>query len=261
MSINSSMEKMPSVFSCLLTKHSISERKCQSLMLNPYFKHLVSKCNEEKLCNINWHEAMWKNSLKKRVRNLNSDPFHHSAVISNQRPPPLSEVLLYHCAVVLKCSARAVWQQQWQTSNATQILSSIPFSLATRTDTAETPEKTMTGGASREKECKRNIVTLVLIPWNARSSSCIHQDCSSFFLSFFEHSAFHLYQMLHFNFNFFFALQKAVKPTAALCQQKCKRSGTLESNYCSSNFGKEAKFLFIYSFSTVFLDSGKFSQM
>ncbi|XP_059711369.1 procollagen C-endopeptidase enhancer 2 [Haemorhous mexicanus] len=26
------------------------------------------------------------------------------------------------------------------------------------------------------------------------------------------------------------------KPTAALCQQKCKRSGTLESNYCSSNF-------------------------
>ncbi|NWS50314.1 PCOC2 endopeptidase, partial [Probosciger aterrimus] len=27
-----------------------------------------------------------------------------------------------------------------------------------------------------------------------------------------------------------------VKPTAVLCQQKCKRSGTLESNYCSSNF-------------------------
>ncbi|XP_009467651.1 PREDICTED: procollagen C-endopeptidase enhancer 2 [Nipponia nippon] len=27
-----------------------------------------------------------------------------------------------------------------------------------------------------------------------------------------------------------------VKPTVALCQQKCKRSGTLESNYCSSNF-------------------------
>uniref|UniRef100_A0A8C9FY18 Procollagen C-endopeptidase enhancer 2 n=1 Tax=Pavo cristatus TaxID=9049 RepID=A0A8C9FY18_PAVCR len=26
------------------------------------------------------------------------------------------------------------------------------------------------------------------------------------------------------------------KPTVALCQQKCKRSGTLESNYCSSNF-------------------------
>ncbi|KFQ98833.1 Procollagen C-endopeptidase enhancer 2, partial [Opisthocomus hoazin] len=27
-----------------------------------------------------------------------------------------------------------------------------------------------------------------------------------------------------------------VKPTVALCQQKCKRSGTLESSYCSSNF-------------------------
>ncbi|XP_033885179.1 procollagen C-endopeptidase enhancer 2-like [Acipenser ruthenus] len=27
-----------------------------------------------------------------------------------------------------------------------------------------------------------------------------------------------------------------LKYTAALCQQKCKRSGTLESNYCSSNF-------------------------
>ncbi|NWH87577.1 PCOC2 endopeptidase, partial [Aegithalos caudatus] len=27
-----------------------------------------------------------------------------------------------------------------------------------------------------------------------------------------------------------------VKPTVPLCQQKCKRSGTLESNYCSSNF-------------------------
>ncbi|KAJ6669355.1 hypothetical protein lerEdw1_008164 [Lerista edwardsae] len=27
-----------------------------------------------------------------------------------------------------------------------------------------------------------------------------------------------------------------LKPTVALCQQKCKRSGTLESNYCSSNF-------------------------
>ncbi|XP_062034715.1 procollagen C-endopeptidase enhancer 2 [Lepus europaeus] len=27
-----------------------------------------------------------------------------------------------------------------------------------------------------------------------------------------------------------------VKPTVALCQQKCRRSGTLESNYCSSNF-------------------------
>ncbi|XP_034295198.1 procollagen C-endopeptidase enhancer 2 [Pantherophis guttatus] len=28
----------------------------------------------------------------------------------------------------------------------------------------------------------------------------------------------------------------ALKPTVSLCQQKCKRSGTLESNYCSSNF-------------------------
>nr|XP_060623766.1 procollagen C-endopeptidase enhancer 2 [Anolis sagrei ordinatus] len=27
-----------------------------------------------------------------------------------------------------------------------------------------------------------------------------------------------------------------LKPTVALCQQKCKRTGTLESNYCSSNF-------------------------
>ncbi|POI33205.1 hypothetical protein CIB84_003043 [Bambusicola thoracicus] len=30
---------------------------------------------------------------------------------------------------------------------------------------------------------------------------------------------------------------KVPKPTVALCQQKCKRSGTPESNYCSSNFG------------------------
>ncbi|KAG8445310.1 hypothetical protein GDO86_010193 [Hymenochirus boettgeri] len=28
----------------------------------------------------------------------------------------------------------------------------------------------------------------------------------------------------------------SLKPTVALCQQKCKRTGTLESNYCSSNF-------------------------
>nr|XP_056706127.1 procollagen C-endopeptidase enhancer 2 [Euleptes europaea] len=28
----------------------------------------------------------------------------------------------------------------------------------------------------------------------------------------------------------------SLKPTVALCQQKCRRSGTLESNYCSSNF-------------------------
>nr|XP_028587042.1 procollagen C-endopeptidase enhancer 2 isoform X1 [Podarcis muralis] len=32
------------------------------------------------------------------------------------------------------------------------------------------------------------------------------------------------------------ATTKAVKPTVALCQQKCRRSGTLESSYCSSNF-------------------------
>lgn len=30
----------------------------------------------------------------------------------------------------------------------------------------------------------------------------------------------------------------ALKYSVALCQQKCKRRGTLESNYCSSNFGK-----------------------
>lgn len=30
----------------------------------------------------------------------------------------------------------------------------------------------------------------------------------------------------------------ALKYSVALCQQKCKRRGTLESNYCSSHFGK-----------------------
>lgn len=30
----------------------------------------------------------------------------------------------------------------------------------------------------------------------------------------------------------------ALKYSVALCQQKCKRQGTLESNYCSSNFGE-----------------------
>jgi len=63
------------------------------------------------------------------------------------------------------------------------------------------------------------------------------------FLLAFKHTALHLYQIPHFNFNLLFALQKVVKPTVALCQQKCKRSGTLESSYCSSNFGKEAKFV------------------
>lgn len=64
---------------------------------------------------------------------------------------------------------------------------------------------------------------------------------SSFF--FFNHTALHLYQIPYFNFNLLSSLQKVAKPTVALCQQKCKRSGTLESNYCSSNFGKAAKFV------------------
>ncbi|MBZ3872575.1 Procollagen C-endopeptidase enhancer 2 [Sciurus carolinensis] len=33
-----------------------------------------------------------------------------------------------------------------------------------------------------------------------------------------------------------FPVTMGLKPTVALCQQKCRRSGTLESNYCSSNF-------------------------
>ncbi|KAB1283308.1 Procollagen C-endopeptidase enhancer 2, partial [Camelus dromedarius] len=33
-----------------------------------------------------------------------------------------------------------------------------------------------------------------------------------------------------------FPATTSLKPTVALCQQKCRRSGTLESNYCSSNF-------------------------
>ncbi|XP_047582934.1 procollagen C-endopeptidase enhancer 2 isoform X1 [Lutra lutra] len=33
-----------------------------------------------------------------------------------------------------------------------------------------------------------------------------------------------------------FPVTTGLKPTMALCQQKCRRTGTLESNYCSSNF-------------------------
>ncbi|XP_021561845.1 procollagen C-endopeptidase enhancer 2 [Carlito syrichta] len=33
-----------------------------------------------------------------------------------------------------------------------------------------------------------------------------------------------------------FPATTGLKPTVALCQQKCRRTGTLESNYCSSNF-------------------------
>uniref|UniRef100_A0A9L0S491 Procollagen C-endopeptidase enhancer 2 n=1 Tax=Equus caballus TaxID=9796 RepID=A0A9L0S491_HORSE len=33
-----------------------------------------------------------------------------------------------------------------------------------------------------------------------------------------------------------FPVTTDLKPTVALCQQKCRRTGTLESNYCSSNF-------------------------
>uniref|UniRef100_M3YKC0 Procollagen C-endopeptidase enhancer 2 n=1 Tax=Mustela putorius furo TaxID=9669 RepID=M3YKC0_MUSPF len=33
-----------------------------------------------------------------------------------------------------------------------------------------------------------------------------------------------------------FPVTTGLKPTVALCQQKCRRTGTLESNYCSSNF-------------------------
>lgn len=38
----------------------------------------------------------------------------------------------------------------------------------------------------------------------------------------------------------FMCFSAALKYSVALCQQKCKRRGTLESNYCSSNFGKVA---------------------
>lgn len=41
---------------------------------------------------------------------------------------------------------------------------------------------------------------------------------------------------LQFALHVFFSA--ALKYSVALCQQKCKRHGTLESNYCSSNFGK-----------------------
>lgn len=74
------------------------------------------------------------------------------------------------------------------------------------------------------------------------------------YIFFFNHTPLYLYQMPHFSL--LFAPQKVVKPTVALCQQKCKRSGTLESNYCSSNFGKESIYsLFNYSLRSVLLDS------
>lgn len=38
----------------------------------------------------------------------------------------------------------------------------------------------------------------------------------------------------------FMCFSAALKYSVALCQQKCKRRGTLESSYCSSNFGKVA---------------------
>lgn len=155
-----------------------------------------------------------------------------------------------------KCSTRAGWQQQW----VTDLCKSCVTSHSLRS-LEQTQLRHLKRGWMKVTAEKRRIATVVFIPWNSRSSSCIYQDYSSFFLSFFKHSALHLYQMLHFNFNLLFALQKVVKPTVALCQQKCKRSGTLESNYCSSNFGKGAKFLFNNSFSTVFLDSRKFYQM
>ncbi|KAI2531857.1 PCOLCE2 isoform 10, partial [Pan troglodytes] len=33
-----------------------------------------------------------------------------------------------------------------------------------------------------------------------------------------------------------FPVTTGLKPTVALCQQKCRRTGTLEGNYCSSDF-------------------------
>lgn len=38
----------------------------------------------------------------------------------------------------------------------------------------------------------------------------------------------------------------ALKYSVALCQQKCNRRGTLESNYCSSNFGKNILWHWMY---------------
>uniref|UniRef100_A0ACB8FB17 Procollagen C-endopeptidase enhancer 2 n=1 Tax=Sphaerodactylus townsendi TaxID=933632 RepID=A0ACB8FB17_9SAUR len=38
----------------------------------------------------------------------------------------------------------------------------------------------------------------------------------------------------------------SLKPTVALCQQKCRRSGTLESNYCSSNFAIDWLYILLY---------------
>lgn len=40
------------------------------------------------------------------------------------------------------------------------------------------------------------------------------------------------------------SVSAALKYSVALCQQKCKRQGTLETNYCSSNFGKKSSAFF-----------------
>lgn len=40
------------------------------------------------------------------------------------------------------------------------------------------------------------------------------------------------------NYILLFCVSPALKYSVALCQQKCKRSGTVESNYCTSDFGK-----------------------
>lgn len=48
------------------------------------------------------------------------------------------------------------------------------------------------------------------------------------------------------NFLMCVCVSAALKYSVALCQQKCKRRGTLESNYCSSNFGETINVFFIY---------------
>uniref|UniRef100_F1MKP1 Procollagen C-endopeptidase enhancer 2 n=2 Tax=Bos TaxID=9903 RepID=F1MKP1_BOVIN len=47
----------------------------------------------------------------------------------------------------------------------------------------------------------------------------------------------------------------SLKPTVALCQQKCRRSGTLESNYCSSNFVPLTLVFTVLDFKNVFFCS------
>lgn len=46
----------------------------------------------------------------------------------------------------------------------------------------------------------------------------------------------------------------ALKYSAALCQQKCKRKGTPESHYCSSNFGKRSPLQLILTFLLIYED-------